>query len=86
MVGCIVYSALDFVDTYYQLLMRASDGFFTAVITPSGMFWEWLIMPKELLNAPAMFNRLLAQLFRSHRGYAQTHFNDIFVHSRAEHG
>ncbi|KAG2977106.1 hypothetical protein PC119_g21998 [Phytophthora cactorum] len=25
-------------------------------------------------------------LFRSHRAYAQTYFDDIFVHSRAEHG
>eukprot|EP00644_Phytophthora_capsici_P012690 jgi/Phyca11/113116/e_gw1.23.588.1 len=25
MVGCTLYSALDLVDGYYQLLMRASD-------------------------------------------------------------
>ena len=42
-------------------------------------------MPQELYNAPAMFNRLVTQLFRPHRGYPQTYFN-IFVHSRSEQG
>ena len=35
---------------------------------------------------PATFNRLVTQLFRPHRHYAQTYFDDIFVHSRAEQG
>ncbi|KAG3049984.1 hypothetical protein PC122_g23379 [Phytophthora cactorum] len=39
-----------------------------------------------LSNAPATFKRLVTQLFRPHRAYAQTYFGDIFVHSRAEHG
>eukprot|EP00644_Phytophthora_capsici_P013353 jgi/Phyca11/84527/gw1.29.556.1 len=43
-------------------------------------------MPQGLSNAPATFNRLVTQLFRPHRAYAQTYFDDIFVHSRAEHG
>ena len=56
MVGCTLYSALDLVDGYYQLLMRASDIPLTAVSTPSGMLWEWLVMPQGLSNAPATFN------------------------------
>ena len=87
MVWCKVYSALDLVDGYYQLLMRASDIPLTAVSTPSGMLWEWLrVMPQGLSNAPDTFNRLVTQLSRPHRAYAQTYFDDIFVHSRAEHG
>ncbi|KAG2999558.1 hypothetical protein PC121_g22841 [Phytophthora cactorum] len=86
MVGCTLYSALDLVDGYYQLLMRACDVPLTAVSTPSGMLWKWLVMPQGLSNAPATFNRLVTQLFRPHRAYAQTYFDDIFVHSRAEHG
>uniref|UniRef100_A0AAV1V4X3 Reverse transcriptase domain-containing protein n=1 Tax=Peronospora matthiolae TaxID=2874970 RepID=A0AAV1V4X3_9STRA len=46
MAGCTLYSALDLVDGYYQLLMRASDIPLTAVSTPSGMLWEWLVMPQ----------------------------------------
>ncbi|KAG2771906.1 hypothetical protein PC129_g24847 [Phytophthora cactorum] len=66
--------------------MRACDVPLTAVSTPSGMLWEWLVMPQGLSNAPATFNRLVTQLFRSHRAYAQTYFDDIFVQSRAEYG
>ena len=43
-------------------------------------------MPQGLSNVPATFKRLVTQLFRPHRGYVQTYFDDIFVHSRAEHG
>ena len=57
MLGCILYSALDLADGYYQLLMRASDIPLTAVSTPSGMLWEWLVMPQGLSNDPATFNR-----------------------------
>ncbi|POM58158.1 Pol protein [Phytophthora palmivora] len=62
--GCTLYSALDLVDGYYQILMRESDIPLTAVSTPSGMLWEWLVMPQGLSNAPATFNRLVTQLFR----------------------
>ncbi|CAH0521302.1 unnamed protein product [Peronospora belbahrii] len=86
MVGCTMYSALDLVDGYHQLLMRASDITLTALSTPSGMLWEWLVMPQGLTNAPAAFNRLVAQLFRSHWAYAQTYFDNVVVHGRAENG
>ncbi|KAG3125399.1 hypothetical protein PI126_g22784 [Phytophthora idaei] len=65
MAGCELYNALDLVDGYYQILMREKcDIPLPAVSTPSGMFWEWLVMPRGLSNAPATFNRLVTQLFR----------------------
>ncbi|POM79795.1 Reverse transcriptase-RNase H-integrase [Phytophthora palmivora] len=89
--SCTPYNSLDLVDGYYQILMwkglmRESDIPLTAVSTPSGMLWEWLVMPQGLSNAPATFNRLVTQLFRPLRTFAQTYFDDIFVHSRAEGG
>ncbi|OWZ18625.1 LOW QUALITY PROTEIN: Retroelement [Phytophthora megakarya] len=86
MPGCTLYSALDLVDGYYQILMRESDIPLTAVSTPSGMLWEWLVMPQGLSNAPATFNRLVTQSFRPLRAFTQTHFDDIFGLSRAEGG
>ena len=86
MAGCTVFSALDMVDGYYQLLMRESDIPLTAVTTPSGMLWEWLVMPQGLSNSLATFNRLVTQLFRPLRHFVQTYFDDIFVHSRATTG
>ena len=81
-----MYSVLELVDGYYPLLMRARDIPLTAVFTTSGMLWGWLVMPQGLSNAPATFNRLVTQWFRPHRAYAQTYFDDTFVHSRAEQG
>jgi hypothetical protein len=86
MAGYTVFSALDMVDGYSQLLMRESDIPLTTVSTPSGMLWEWLVMPQGLSNTPATFNRLVTQLFRPLRHFAQTYFDDIFVHSHAEAG
>ncbi|RAW22649.1 hypothetical protein PC110_g20910 [Phytophthora cactorum] len=74
MVGYTLCSALDLVDAYYQLLMRACDVPLTAVSTPSGMLWEWLLMPQGLSNAPATFNPVVMELFRPHWVYAQTCF------------
>ncbi|KAG6574447.1 reverse transcriptase [Phytophthora cinnamomi] len=51
MAGSTVYSALDLRDGFYQILMRESDIPLTAVSTPSGMLWEWLVMPQGLKNA-----------------------------------
>ena len=81
-----IFSALDLKDGYYQVLMRESDVAKTAVSTPSGMLWEWLVMPQGLKNAPATFNRVVAHVMRQHRAYAPHYFDDVFVHSRAEDG
>ncbi|KAE9318157.1 hypothetical protein PR003_g18316 [Phytophthora rubi] len=66
--------------------MRESDIPLTAVSTPSGMLWEWLVMPQGLKNAPATFNRMVSHVLRPLRAFAPSYFDDIFVHSRAEDG
>ena len=43
-------------------------------------------MYQRLSGVPATFNRLVTQLYRPHRGYAQTYFDDIFVHIHASNG
>ena len=43
-------------------------------------------MSQGLSYTPATLNRLMTQIFHPHRDYAQTYFDDIFVHSRAEQG
>ncbi|KAG2967011.1 hypothetical protein PC118_g18838 [Phytophthora cactorum] len=81
-----IYSALDLRDGFYQILMRESDIALTAVGTPSGMLWEWLVMPQGLKNAPATFNRCVTHLLRSVRDFAPSYFDDVFVHNRAVNG
>ncbi|CAI5701232.1 unnamed protein product [Peronospora effusa] len=75
-----IFSALDLKDGYYQVLMRDTDVAKTAVSTPSGMLWEWLVMPQGLKNASATFNRVVAHVMRQHRVYAPHYFDDVFVH------
>ncbi|KAG2759422.1 hypothetical protein Pcac1_g28535 [Phytophthora cactorum] len=81
-----IYSALDLRDGFYQILMRESDIALTAVSTPSGILWEWLVMPQRLENASATFNRCVTHLSRSVRDFAPSYFDDVFVYSRAVNG
>jgi hypothetical protein len=86
MAGSTIFSYLDLRDGFYQILMRESDIPFTAVSTPSGMLWEWLVMPQGLTNAPATFNRCVTHLLRPVRDFAPSYFDDVFIHSRAQDG
>ncbi|KAF1319053.1 reverse transcriptase, partial [Globisporangium splendens] len=82
-VGSTVFSAIDLKDGFYQIRMREDDVPLTAVSTPSGMLWEWLVMPQGLKNAPATFNRMVTNVLRPLRAFAPSYFDDIFVHSKA---
>ncbi|GMF22433.1 unnamed protein product [Phytophthora fragariaefolia] len=81
-----IFSALDLRDGFYQFLMRESDIPLTAVSTPSGTLWEWLVMPQGLMNAPATFHRCVTHLLRSVHDLAPSYFDDVFIHSRAVNG
>ena len=83
MAGSTVFSTIDLRDGFYQILMREQDVPLTAVSTPSGMLWEWLVMPQGLSNAPATFNRCVTHLLRPVREFAPTYFDDVYIHSRA---
>jgi hypothetical protein len=83
MSGSTIFSAMDLMDGYYQTLMRESDVPLTAVSTPSGMLWEWLVMPQGLKNAPATFNRMVSHILRPFRDFAPSYFDDVFIHSKA---
>ena len=59
-----IFSSVDLMDGFYQVLMRERDIPYMAVSTPSGILWEWLVMPQGLNNAPATFNRCVTNLLR----------------------
>uniref|UniRef100_A0AAV1UTF7 Reverse transcriptase domain-containing protein n=1 Tax=Peronospora matthiolae TaxID=2874970 RepID=A0AAV1UTF7_9STRA len=66
--------------------MRERGIPYTAVSTPSGMLWEWLVMPQGISNAPATFNRIVTNLLRSVRDFAPSYSDDAFVHIRTVDG
>ncbi|CAI5738229.1 unnamed protein product [Peronospora farinosa] len=82
----IIFSSIDLMDGFYQIIMRKRDIPYTAVSTPSGMLWKWFVMPQGLSNAPVTFNRCVSQLLRPVREFAPSYFDDVFVHSRAMDG
>ena len=77
---------MDLMDGVYQILKHEKVIPYTALSTPSGMLWEWLVMSQEMSNAPATFNRCVTNLLRSVREFAPSYFYDVFVHSRAMDG
>ncbi|OWZ07537.1 Retroelement, partial [Phytophthora megakarya] len=68
MSGSVIYSVIDLTDGSYQILIRECDAPLTAVSTPSGMLWEWLVMPqvalKETSSAVDVHLQHLRQVFR----------------------
>lgn len=78
-----IFSSMDLMDGFYQILMRERDIPYTAVSIDSGMLWEWLVMPQGISNAPATFNICVTNLLRSVQAFAPSYFDDVFVHSRA---
>ncbi|KAE9187523.1 hypothetical protein PF004_g22766 [Phytophthora fragariae] len=70
MSGSVIYSAIDLTDGFYPILMSESDVPLTAVSTPSGMLWEWLVMPQGLKNAPTTFNRMVSHVLGPLRAFA----------------
>ena len=83
MSGSKIFSSLDVTDGFYQILMRPQIVPLTAVSTPSGMLWEWLVMPQGIKDAPATFNRMVSHVLRPFRDFASSYYDDIFEHSRA---
>ena len=80
MAGSTIFSAIDLTDGFYQILMRESDVPLTAVSTPSGMLWEWLVMPQGLKNAPATFNRMVSNVLRPYRHFAPSYLTtSLFI-------
>ncbi|KAG2785146.1 hypothetical protein PC129_g18690 [Phytophthora cactorum] len=84
MSGSTQYSSIDLMDGFYKILMHDDDVPLTAVSTPSGVLWEWLVMPKGLKNASTIFNNVVSNLLRPLQSFAPSYFDEIFVHSRAE--
>ncbi|GMG15863.1 unnamed protein product [Phytophthora fragariaefolia] len=92
MVGRTLFSALDLVDEYYQLLMRASNIPLTAVSTPSGMLCraelgktdvENHVEPLRAVLECMRTNKLYANVEKCIFGAEEIPFLECFVGKRS---
>uniref|UniRef100_A0AAV1TUS9 Reverse transcriptase domain-containing protein n=1 Tax=Peronospora matthiolae TaxID=2874970 RepID=A0AAV1TUS9_9STRA len=81
-----IFSPMNLIDGFYQILMREREIPSTVVSTPSGMLWKRQVVPQVLSNAFATFNTCVSNLLRSVRDFTPSYFYDVYVRSRAMDG
>eukprot|EP00253_Pinus_taeda_P016695 PITA_16695 len=75
-------NVLDLHSGYHQVRVAQQDIWKTAFKTKQGLF-EWMVMPFRLCNAPAMFIRVMNDLFRPFLdNFMLLYLDDILVYSR----
>ncbi|KAI4880911.1 hypothetical protein NFI96_029797 [Prochilodus magdalenae] len=77
-----IFTKLDLRSAYNLVRIRQGDEWKTAFITPTGHY-EYLVMPFGLMNAPAVFQRLINEVLNEALGlYAFVYLDDILIFSR----
>ena len=79
------FSSLDLASGYWQVPVAEEDRHNTAFVTPDGGFYEYVMMPFGLSNAPETFQRLMNELFRDNLWkWALVFLDDVLVYSKCE--
>lgn len=79
-----VFSTIDLRNGYWQIPMEPESKPFTAFATPDGATYQFRVMPFGLKNAPATFQRFMAQevLVGFLRRFVMVYLDDIVIYSQ----
>ena len=73
------YTTLDLASGYWQIRVHADSQEKTAFVTHQGLF-EFQVMPFGVMNAPAVFQRLMQRVL-SGLQFASVYLDDVIVYS-----
>ena len=75
------FTTMDLLSGFWQVMIKPEHRHKTAFITMRGLY-EFVVMPFDLCNAPATFQRLMdAVILPEYRHFIETHIDDLMTHS-----
>lgn len=82
--GAKYFSALDLTSGYHQLRLMESDMPKSAIVVPDGVY-EWKVLSMGLTNAPSVFAKTMAHIFRPYiNKFMLVYLDDLLVFSKTE--
>ena len=76
-------TVLDLASAYWQILLTKRSQKFTAFLIAYRLY-QFKVMPFELVNAPAIFQRLMNDILRDYlRKFCLVYLDDIIIYSKS---